>query len=248
MKLQKQKPGLIGTLKTTFPNCSQSHVQTSAKDNDFRFAMHCASAKSCGHLHGNLYRAQDLQHFLDSVPQVGTNVGTHVRLVLLVPFWGIPPSTKQRQCLRQNNSSFALCSGNVDFFNLNVIFPARSLKWLKFILDSCCNLWRTSPETVSNRQPCDGIRCCFQCLGIWTGPAAFCTSSGWAPWRYCFSHSCGYSMPKPSSNTQAFLHSDKAIVQHIPWKRWVFHTIPKTKNAFQACHEKCSTQIKGKSS
>lgn len=89
--------------------------------------------------------------------------------------------------------------GNVWFLQFECQIPARSLKGLKFILDSCCNLWRTSPETVSNRQPCDGIRCCFQCLGIWTGPAAFCTSSGWAPWRYCFSHSCGYSMPNQAA-------------------------------------------------
>lgn len=200
MKLQKQKPGLIGTLKTTFPSCSQSHVQTSAKDNDSRFAKHCASAKSCGHFHGNLYRAQDLQHSVESVPQVGTNVGTHVRLVLLLPLFGEYPLRPNNGSVYVQNSSSLRCVWEMfDFVSLNVIFPARSLKWLKFILDSCCNLWRTSPETVSNRQPCDGIRCCFQCLGIWTGPAAFCTSSGWAPCRYCFSHSCGYSMPNQAA-------------------------------------------------
>lgn len=148
----------------------------------------------------------------------------------------------------QNNSSLRCVWEMFDFFDLNVIFPARSLKWLKFILDSCCNIWRTSPETVSNRQPCDGIRCCFQCLGIWTGPAAFCTSSGWAPWRYCFSHSCGYSIPNQAATLK---HS--CIQTRLSFSTFhgsVEYSIPsqKQKNAFQACHEKCSTQIKGKSS
>lgn len=141
MKLQKQKPGLIGTLKTTFPSCSQSHVQTSAKDNDSRFAKHCASAKSCGHFHGNLYRAQDLQHSVESVPQVGTNVGTHVRLVLLLPLFGEYPLRPNNGSVYVQNSSSLRCVWEMfDFVSLNVIFPARSLKWLKFILDSCCNL------------------------------------------------------------------------------------------------------------